>query len=338
MYIDVHKAIRRMAPAPKARVQKGQIVTDPDAAAIPEDHLIDLDEDGRDPKPRDRLGSVGSRGNGPNILSTSREATFKMRRRSNTPDGTTHFPIAVRGNVDEMREHLKHLGPSNLASRPKSTRYNTVKIKPGTRRSGSDALARQPSVTEERYREDLDPQIGEREGLLKSAGKDASDGVQAIRRVYGTTDATLSQNPDTELKSSQLNVDGPSGNRESSPKKQSTVGRSNSEDSDTMGSLPSKNGSSTPRKRNVARSGSITEINIDAGGVRKVILETNSSSDDQEGDAKQNETSQGHSEDGKGNNDAAAKAENVKKRRRRKRKGPAKDENAATPSGSQNEH
>jgi metal transporter CNNM len=105
-----------------------------------------------------------------------------------------------------------------------------------------------------------------------------------------------------------------------------------------MGSLPSKNGSPTPRKRNVARSGSITEINIDAGGVRKVILETNSSSDDPEADAKQNDTSHGHSEDGKGNNDAGAKAENVKKKRRRKRKGPAKDENAATPSGSQNRH
>jgi metal transporter CNNM len=332
VYIDVHKAIRRLAPAPKARVQKGQVVTDPDAVAIPEDHLLDLDIEGElDGKSRDRINSVGSRtGNGPHILSTSRDTTFMLRRSSATPDGSVQ---TVRGNAIDMREHLKHLGPSNLASRPKSTRYNTVKIKPGlTRNSESDGAILQPVISEEPYRDNLAPRGGEGEGLLKSAGKDASDGVQAVQQGYGTTNPRSSQSPGKENIPAKADTNGKSRDRDGSPKSKSQR-QSNSDDSDTMGSLPSKNGSPAPRKRNPARSGSITENIIDAGGVRKVVLETNSSSEDHEQEAGQEIATNDYHERS-GHEDTAAKAEQVKKKRRRKRKALPKEEGAGKPGGS----
>ncbi|KAA8565802.1 hypothetical protein EYC84_009626 [Monilinia fructicola] len=59
---------------------------------------------------------------------------------------------------------------------------------------------------------------------------------------------------------------------------------------DTVGSLPSpKSGTSPPnktlKKKSTARSGSITENLVDAGGIRKMVLETNTSSgeDDKDG-------------------------------------------------------
>jgi metal transporter CNNM len=332
VYIDVHKAIRRLAPAPKARVQKGQVVTDPDAVAIPEDHLLDLDIEGElDGKSRDRINSVGSRtGNGPHILSTSRDTTFMLRRSSATPDGSVQ---TVRGNAIDMREHLKHLGPSNLASRPKSTRYNTVKIKPGlTRNSESDGAILQPVISEEPYRDNPAPQGGEGEGLLKSAGKDASDGVQAVQQGYGTTNPRSSQSPGKENIPAKADTNGKSRDRDGSPKSKSQR-QSNSDDSDTMGSLPSKNGSPAPRKRNPARSGSITENIIDAGGVRKVVLETNSSSEDHEQEAGQEIATNDYHERS-GHEDTTAKAEQVKKKRRRKRKALPKEEGAGKPGGS----
>jgi len=328
-----------MAPAPKARVPKVHIVTDSDASAIPEDRLIEIeDEDAPDGNQRERLGSVGSRGQGPIMTGSSPKTTFMMRRSSAGQDGNFNTPIAVRGNANDMREHLKHLGPSNLASRPKTTRYNTVKIKPG------HTSGRQSSTVEEPYHDNPAPEGGEGEGLLKNAGKEASDGVQAIQRGYGATEDRYSRSPDSHQKSAQAYFDGSSWNRGS---KQFLSPRQNdSDDSDTMGSLPSRNSSPAPRKRNPARSGSITENIVDAGGVRKVVLETNSSSDDFDTETKHDGVSygksnsqsslNGHPEDRTGHDDTA-QAEDTKKKqnkRRRKRKGATKGGDPAKASGS----
>lgn len=314
-------------------------MTDPDAPAIPEDHLIELeDEDAPNGKQRDRLGSVGSRGQGPIMTGSSPKMTFMMRRSSGGQDSSNNAPIAIRGNVNDMREHLKHLGPSNLASRPKTTRYNTVKIKPG------HAPGRQSSITEEPYRDNPAHEGGEDEGLLKSAGKEASDGVQAVQGSYGATDDRSSRSPESHRWFPQGSFDGASGRRGSS--QFLSTKQDDSDASDTMGSLPSKSSSPAPRKRNPARSGSITENIVDAGGVRKVVLETNSSSDDPETEAKHDgvlysknksqSSLDGHSENKTGHDDAT-QAEHGKKKqnkRRRKRKGVTKGEDPAKPSGS----
>ncbi|KAE8445134.1 hypothetical protein EG329_013736 [Mollisiaceae sp. DMI_Dod_QoI] len=274
VYIDVHKAIRRIAPAPKARMQKGHFVANPDAASLhaPEEHLIDITE-GEDPMIVRSRKTSEARTDSVALLSSSPKATF-LRRSSGGADGNT---ISVRGNVHDMREHLKHLGPSNLASRPKTTRYNTVKIKGsnGTKQTGSDA------IVEERYEDNPAPQGGEGQGLLKSAGQDAKDGVQAVQQGYGS----FAPNGSSNL-SQMLTTDGaskePNGNNSPHPY---NFARQSSHDSarssDTIGSLVSFGHTPSARKQGPARSGSITETHVDSGGVRKVVLETYGNSEDE---------------------------------------------------------
>jgi len=252
VYIDVHKAIRRLAPAPKAqRITKG-LVVDPDAP-VAEEHLIDLGEaadtqhtdgDHKDANHKPvqmRLGSIGERGSTAVPLSTSPKTTFLMRRSSSAADGTSNVPVSVRSNAVDMREHLKHLGPSNLASRPKTTRYQTVKIKPGTLGAAPDALRRTQTSSEVPYKDFPAPRGGEGEGLLNSAGKDASDGVQALQQGYGSVGRS-SPTKNTDENRKPVQVDGPN--------EVPTARRVNSDtsESDTIGSLPSSRGSPVPRK------------------------------------------------------------------------------------------
>ncbi|KAH7346275.1 hypothetical protein BKA65DRAFT_273919 [Rhexocercosporidium sp. MPI-PUGE-AT-0058] len=282
VYIDVHKAIRRMAPAPKARAQRGSVAENP-IVHMPEDRLIDFAEE-QEPTVKKILSAEPTSEAATANYGTSPKTTF-LRRSSSGMDGNT---IAVRGNMNDMREHLKHLGPSNLASRPKSTRYNTVKIKSalGPRsESRTDSSIVQEPPHEERY---LDypspaPEGGEGEGLLKSAGKEASDGVHALQQGYG------SFGPNSASKLSNRQVDAkndeneplirPRSRPESPTKPVTRVDSHESQkSSDTLTSLRSVD--SGHKRKGPARSGSITENIIEAGGVRKVVLETTSSGDD----------------------------------------------------------
>lgn len=290
VYIDVHKAIRRMAPAPKARAHKGSIDNSDKADLFVVDNRPnDLTEAQGLPLAK-RLTNGGGRSNSPATFATSPKTTFLRR----TSDGGAGNTIQVRGNVNDMREHLKHLGPSNLASRPKQTRYNTVKIKPGHPPNRSDSRADSSavyhdSIVDEPYTDEPAPQGGEGEGLLRSAGLDASDGVAALYQGYGSFNP-----PQPPTKDSEGQLDGPpkqsvlsttGASRESNSPSYRAFLRHNSNDSerssDTLGSLHSSNNSPTRRRHGAARSGSITENVIEAGGVRKVILETSQSSGDE---------------------------------------------------------
>lgn len=322
-------------------MQKGQVVGNPDTAAVhaPEDHLIDLTE-GRGIEAIKVVSNRDSRSNSPAHLGTSPKTTF-LRRSSSGADGN-HIP--VRGNVNDMREHLKHLGPSNLASRPKTTRYNTVKIKsasqPGRSDSRTDSTIQRDSIVEEPYRDDPAPYGGEGEGLLRSAGKDAKDGVQALQQGYGSFDPNTPLSPSKLAKSEQAYQDGTSDtkhspmNGNSTPPKGISFTRNDtagSESSDTVASLQSSR-SPNRRKKATTRSGSITENVIEAGGVRKMVLQTTSSSSDKEdGPSMSNKSkenllrpSKGYDGqmDGADDHDAPAgetKGEEVKKKRRRTR-------------------
>lgn len=121
VYVDVHKAIRRNKPAPKNRVPKGAIVTEviKDMGEA-EENLIDLGEEQKEQAPglQRLLTSDGVNKNKAN-------GAPSVRRSSSIADAG----LPKKDNRD--RDHLKNLGPSNLASRPRQTRYNTVKIKPG---------------------------------------------------------------------------------------------------------------------------------------------------------------------------------------------------------------
>lgn len=282
-----------MAPAPKARVQKGHVVENADSVVVQptEDRLIDLSEDRPEIRNNFTNGDNRSRSESPAIAAfgTSPKTTF-IRRSSSGADGNI---ISIRGNVNDMREHLKHLGPSNLASRPKSTRYNTVKIKPGVgsarAESRTDSTLHRDSIVEEPYEDNPRspaPRGGEGEGLLKSAGKDASDGVHALQQGYGTLERTFSQSPNKTAAADQQRSALATATKEvppqssPSPPRPNSTGADSNNSSDTLGSLQSNDNSPTRRKRGAARSGSITENIIEAGGVRKVVLETNSSSSD----------------------------------------------------------
>ncbi|EPE25311.1 CBS-domain-containing protein [Glarea lozoyensis ATCC 20868] len=341
VYIDVHKAIRRIHPAPKARIPKGHVIESSATSApnVAEDHLIDLAEE-HGPELHRHLSLTGvERSHSPaNKFGTSPKATF-MRRNSSGADGKN---VMVRGNMADMREHLKHLGPSNLASRPKTTRYNTVKIKSaginGRSESRSESVPHNDGAhethIEEPYRDDpffpdtSAPQGGEGEGLLKSAGKDAKDGVQALQQGYGSfTERPKSSSP-TMKKTARFNQE--DGESRSPPSEEPLTRHSTSQSdgsgsTDTVGELTENNGKKPRKKRGAARSGSITENIIDSGGFRKVILETNSSSNEGDDASVKKVLVEGTANGSKDNlldetqAERDQKSEEVKKKRRRNR-------------------
>ena len=162
-----------------------------------EENLIDLtDEDGPDVR---RVVTEGHNNVKNSMLGdrfSSPKTTAALRRTSSTT-GTSNSDrgyFQMRADTPEMREHLKHLGPSNLASRPRQTRYNTVKIKPG-----GGSIIEGPAKRAEGQAKSTDakdssminslataPRGGVGEGLLNSAGKDAKDGVFTLQTGYGT--------------------------------------------------------------------------------------------------------------------------------------------------------
>lgn len=341
VYIDVHKAIRRLAPAPTyRRAPKGQIVEEHTQLKPADDKLIDIDEDNKQgdfeqPKKPLRVNSLDVRRSSDSPASGTHssslpKASFIMRRGSSAADGNH----TVRGSIAEMREQLKNIGPSNLASRPKSTRYSTVKIKPA---QGYGQKMRNSSVSSEPYHDDPDhhdenraigAQGGEGEGLLRNAGRGASDGVQALHQGYGSIERG-SPSRDTKDKAQNVNFDGAEQSLAKSLPGKVTLQVPGQESSgtETVQSLSDQ----APKKRGIARSGSITENVVDANGVRKVVLQTTSSSDEDSDDeskplkGKENEeeSSKKDEEDEEHAEDGASVVKKKKKTKRNRRRGKA---------------
>ena len=331
VFIDVHKAIRRMAPAPKSRVPKGKIVEEPPSyAAAPQGDLIDVDGEAQAPE-----GSKSSA----DRRRSSVEAPpprFQMRTQ-NTKDSDPRVGwITQRGATDEIREHLKHLGPSNLASRPRHTRYQNVKIKRGSvspmrseqtdvdSQSNSDAASRQAVAG-------LTGGIGS--GLLQSAGMDARDGVHALKLGYGTIGPSVDRSKDSTPRPTkdnfQISVPEPVDEQdERSYRQPSPQGAPASVHSGSSQSV-SRLKAGSYKHPGPARSGSITEQVIDVNGVRKVVLHTTSSSEADESPTspppsgqqppfQQSTNTDGADDDKKAGNTGSSAA---KKKRRRKRRG-----------------
>lgn len=340
MYIDVHKAIRRLAPAPTARrIPKGQKATDtvyPNLQNV-DGTLIDIEhETPKDDSAQRRQGSLDGRASttSPAAFGTSPKTTFMVRRGSSAADGNA---LAVRGNVNDMREHLKHLGPSNLAARPKQTRYQTVKIKPG---HVVDTPVPSDLVVEDLYHDEPElshgPNGGEGESLLRGTRRDASSAIRAAEQGYGSISPQRAEQCDKARKDS-LSKEAP--DNLNIPTRRPTT-RGTDSGSDAVASLRSGQTSPVPpKKRGVARSGSITENVVDANGVRKVVLQTASSSDgddtenSRDGDAalgksrntenaKETAAATPTSRDDKSNNEEMKK----KSKRRRKRRNQKEEE------------
>lgn len=273
-----------------------------------------------------------------------------LRRISSSMAGSDRERLLKRSNTAEMREHLKHLGPSNLASRPRQTRYNTVKIKPGSD-AGSENRSRNqdsPAPAKSRSKSKSDTLTVPEEdqddvdrGLIASGANEAQDGALAVLQGYGT----ITPNPtnpgkpprsppgERPSKASRSN----SSNKEAqSPTQKPLVNRNTSQSS-----LGSQNNGRTSRpgtpkvKRSltvsVARSGGITKNIVEAGGTQKMVLEQSSSSDglvEQQPGRSSDDTGTGESEEKAPEEDKKEtstggenSSSNRKKRRRRKRKG-----------------
>lgn len=249
------------------------------------------------------------------------------RRASSTMGGSDREGPLHRSVHAETLEHLKHLGPSNVASRPRQTRFQTVKIKPGAESGFKTSL---PSIPA-KHLPVFAAARGENGPGHATSGKSATDEVLNVQASYGTMDSS----PKTTNNNAESKEDRPA-LRDPNADKSGTKTASAGSDS-SAASLPKHDNNSEiyyikKKTDNVARSGSITENIVDAGGIKKTVLETTSSSSDIEEDDEEYagapcEEMSTHSMAGGGD----ANDENVagsrtrgaggrKKRRRRKRK------------------
>lgn len=291
VYVDVHKAIRRLAPAPHARLQRIDSHTETTAmgrsasadARVEEDTEDLIDMEG----PRQKsMGSIGAKDDVRNLSSSPKTATFMMRRSSVGVNGrTVGSAVPVRANIDEMREHLKHLGPSNPATNPRDTRSTTVKIKPG----GPHQL-RTASLAGEIAGE-----------AAQDDGDESTTLLQPKRQSYGSVDASdarwrVSENaPVLPIELDRGALADPADSRDRSTQTSAwasqvdfaAASRTHTYRSDDSGtgsvrSDDSANNSNPPTpRRQYVRSGSITENVVETRGFRKVVLETTSSSDEE---------------------------------------------------------
>lgn len=332
VFIDVHKAIRRMAPAPKSRVPKGKIVEEPPSlASVPQGELVDIDGETQTPN--------GSRSSAARRRSSveAPPPRFQMRTQNTDKESDPRVGwVTQRGATDEIREHLKHLGPSNLASRPRHTRYQNVKIKRG---SGSPMRSEQTDVDSQSNSDAASRQAvsglagGIGSGLLQSAGMDARDGVHALKLGYGTIGPAVDRSKDSTPRPTkdnfQISVPEPVDEEQDEPSYQQPAPPSapasvHSGSSQSVSRLKAGN----YKHPGPARSGSITEQVIDVNGVRKVVLHTTSSSEADESQTSpppsrqqppfQQSNTDGADDDKKAGNTSSSAA---KKKRRRKRRG-----------------
>jgi len=300
VYIDVHKAIRRLTPAPKARLQRRYS----DQMPKPNDTGVLVDTSiPSDPTPTARRPGSVTANSEAHIMSTSpRAATVMMRRSSAGLDGQLiKSTVPVRANLEEMRQHLRHLGPSNPATNPKNTRSTTVKIKPGlgtssTRMGSTAGELLEEAPAEAHHRPDAD----ETTALLNAVS--GKDGIQALQEHYGTVSPKPKTPPTTAHQQNggtQTAATATDEEEEDLADKATQTGDLAPADllgvspvsNDSVHSLPSDLGQAAAaaaaqhhhQPKRYVRSGSITENVVETRGVRKVVLETTSSNEDDDG-------------------------------------------------------
>lgn len=130
VYVDVHKAIRRLTPAPRAR----RIHAAATAASViaskkaPGDSvLIDVDEHDESPHRDPETASFHSNYEGG--FHNAAKTAIHMKRRT-SDGGIEGTPVIVKASLDEMRSKLR-LGPANRAANPRNNTRSLFKIKQG---------------------------------------------------------------------------------------------------------------------------------------------------------------------------------------------------------------
>lgn len=133
VYVDVHKAVRRLTPAPRARRAQKQSENAVAAGAgqkmVETSILIDIPEQ-RD-GPVVTVGSYGARSDQGGFDQWPQTAIFMKRRSSEGPDGeVVGSAVPIKASLNEMKQQLR-LGPANRAAHPRSTRTKLFKNKQG---------------------------------------------------------------------------------------------------------------------------------------------------------------------------------------------------------------
>ncbi|KAF2212338.1 hypothetical protein CERZMDRAFT_67994 [Cercospora zeae-maydis SCOH1-5] len=361
VFVDVHKAIRRVTPAPKTRFR----ARPSDTANV----LTDTEDDLREYSENEPLLGKKEGDKSRNASLANGQTTFMMRRKSSAASDPGHDklrPVPVRSYPSDLKEHLKHLGPSNAASHPKSTKFTSVKIKPGVSTIPENKPILSGAVHEEPHKLEADhAQVGGAVEALTRAGphRGASGGAAA---VYGTMNASpqrrLSSPESARMTVQEANKlaeahasPGPVGQRKQRatsqvgqdaqqqaerdegdnaddertrrasqtepeplilPDKLVVGEHTQKEEDDQVGELGKLTNENTwTRRRLQTRSGSITESTIEVGGMRKVVLETTSSSDDgsasRNGSISPRTSRKSSSENSNGNDGAANGKDNV---------------------------
>lgn len=313
VFVDVHKAIRRMQPAPKQRFS---------SKVFASDYVLESEDERKEATENEPLLGNKNKSAGAERKSSLQngQTTFLMRRKSSTGSdaarengGPGVKPVPVRSSATDMREHLKHLGPSNAASNPRQTKFSNVKIKPGVgtipehaqldTKQGKDSF----SSSQQRTNSPLASALSQAEDDGNASdvdsirGKAASGGVAAIYGTMGPPTAAanrrlsggdrMSAQEASRVASenvSRSNTIKQTAEPESYAKDEDVpplpdkmvVGDQDSENEDAVGELGPPTSPDWAKKRMATRSGSITETHIDSGGLKKVVLETTSSSEE----------------------------------------------------------
>ena len=328
-----------MQPAPRTRAPKGEVVTEATPAKPEKPATPPADANGTGKA--DGLAAATTtptKVRASSLTSPESPKAQILRRLSGASGAVAQPPTHDRrgpraADASERLEQLRRLGPSNLASPPKTTRFNTVKIKPGAAAASAEHLPDipqgrpiasptpppPPQSSRAKSRSVATPPPaaagGVGEGLLADAGLDAKDGVQALHAGYGTMERASpsrsrgsgahddddddAERPPTSNRGTQ--IDGPPG-ASAAPSTDGGGGRPGSRGSAPSGRSATTSTSTlgalrsaTPTAARPARSGSITENIVERGGVTKVVLETTSSS----GSAEEQEGENGASQSGK---------------------------------------
>ncbi|KAK3074707.1 cell agglutination protein Mam3 [Teratosphaeriaceae sp. CCFEE 6253] len=364
VFIDVHKAIRRMAPADttRYRMSRGNKLVEVDDNVVSESEREgDNKADGVDApllQTESRKSSVANGRPGLQSMGT----TFLMRRKSSNASEAAHEPAKptpMRSNTSDLRQHLKHLGPSNLANKPRETKYKSVKIKPGAipgtipEGAATTTGAESPEATRSVSAEGHRSTAAELRPLLAAGGRAATGGVAALQAGYGTNPGSLNSHlrglAETEQmpasEASQIAEENTAAPAAASPKSDrgsfrvpstmivapdgsytTTNATANNDDDDhdddTVGDMaaPSR---ARSKSRRTARSGSITETTVDLNGVKKIVLDPQSSSDTESaspnGEASRSKENLKNGDGEKENGDGMANGGSADAKRKKKR-------------------
>jgi metal transporter CNNM len=245
-------------------------------------------------------------------------------------------------------QHYRHLGPSNKASNPRNTKYSAVKIKPGTGPSAT-AQTRPLSAQGHIVAKIPEHEEGDETTHLLRPKLPGKDGVQALRQSYGAVPTTEdpSEGAGITLEIEPVADTGDHSTKVTSDHRLLLSENNGSNSSERRAGSP-VSGHSVTRKSTIARSGSITENIIETRGVRKIVLDITSSTDEEDNNGAgssggRSRNTGSHSpaqvkspdsdgegnemdEDGVGASESASQAgagqgKKAKKNRRRKRKG-----------------